>query len=127
MTDTLYPADSAPTAGTAAFHNWMSCRQPSEPGSRLDTSVAHPARVYSCWLGGKDHFPADRAVAEEVMRLRPQVAVGAQANRAFLARAVRYLAADCGIRQFLDIGTGLPTANNTHEVAQRAAPDSKID
>ena len=101
------------------------------PGQRttspqFDTSVPHPARVYGYWLGGKDHFPADRKVAEEVMRLRPQVVASARANRAFLARVVRFLAGQCSIRQFLDIGTGLPAVNNTHEVAQRAAPDSKI-
>jgi hypothetical protein len=88
--------------------------------------VPHAARVYAYWLGGKDHFPADRKVAEEVLRLRPQVAVSARANRAFLARVVRYLAADCGIRQFLDIGAGLPALINTHEVAQQVAADSKV-
>jgi hypothetical protein len=82
--------------------------------------------VYGYWLGGKDNFPADRKVAEEVIRLRPQVVAGARANRAFLARVVRFLAADCSIRQFLDIGPGLPALINTHEVAQQAAPDSKV-
>jgi len=82
--------------------------------------------VYSYWLGGKDHFAADREVAEEVIRLRPQVVAGARANRAFLSRVVRYLAADCGIRQFLDIGTGLPAPASTHEVAQAVAADSRI-
>jgi hypothetical protein len=94
--------------------------------TRLDTSVPHPARVYAYWLGGKDYFPADRKVAEEVIRLRPQVVASARANRAFLARVVRYLAADCGIRQFLDIGAGLPALINTHEVAQQVAPDSNV-
>jgi len=88
----------------------------------FDTSVAHPARVYAYWLGGKDHFPADRKAAEDVIRLRPQVVAGARANRAFLAWVVRYLAAECGIRQFLDIGTGLPSLDNTHEVAQQVDP-----
>jgi hypothetical protein len=82
--------------------------------------------VYGYWLGGKDHYPADRKVAEEVIRRRPQVVAGARANRAFLARVVRYLAADCGIRQFLDIGTGLPAPASTHQVAQAVAPDSRI-
>jgi SAM-dependent methyltransferase len=94
--------------------------------ARFDPSVPHPARVYCYWLGGKDHYPADRKAAEEVMRLRPQVVAGAQANRAFLARVVRYLADDCGIRQFLDIGTGLPAPDNTHEVAQDVASDARI-
>jgi S-adenosyl methyltransferase len=92
----------------------------------FDPAMPHPARVYSFWLGGKDHFPADRIAAQQVMRERRQVVAGARANRAFLARVVRYLAADCGIRQFLDIGPGLPALINTHEVAQQAAPDSKI-
>ena len=80
----------------------------ADPDSRFDPSVPHPARVYSYWLGGKDHYPADRQAAEEVIRCRPQVVVGARANRSFLARVVRFLAAECGIRQFLDIGIGLP-------------------
>src|SRR5215467_9325724 len=92
----------------------------------LDTSVAHPARVYAYWLGGKDHYEADRKAAEAVMRARPQVVAGARANRAFLARVVRYLAAEAGIRQFLDIGTGLPGPASTHEVAQTVARDSRI-
>ena len=89
----------------------------------FDPGVAHPARVYNYWLGGKDHFPADRRCRREGHPPRPQVVAGARANRAFLARAVRYLAAECGIRQFLDIGTGLPAAGSTHEVAQHVAPE----
>jgi hypothetical protein len=90
----------------------------------LDTSVAHPARVYDYWLGGKDNFAVDREAAEQAIAAFPGVIVGVRANRAFLGRAVRYLAAEAGIRQFLDIGTGLPTADNTHEVAQAIAPQS---
>jgi hypothetical protein len=105
---------------------WMSGPDSVDPGPRFDPLVPHPARVYGYWLGGKDHYPADREVAEEVMRRRPQVVTGARANRAFLARAVRYLAAECGIRQFLDIGTGLPAPHSTHQVAQAIAPDSRI-
>jgi SAM-dependent methyltransferase len=82
--------------------------------------------VYGYWLGGKDHYPADREVAEEVIRRRPQVVAGARANRAFLRRVVRYLAGECGIRQFLDIGTGLPAPNSTHQVAQAVAPHSRV-
>jgi S-adenosyl methyltransferase len=93
---------------------------------RLDTTVAHIARVYDYWLGGKDNFTADRAAGEATMAVYPGIRLSAQANRAFLARAVRYLTGTEGIRQFLDIGTGLPTANNTHEVAQTAAPESRI-
>jgi S-adenosyl methyltransferase len=92
----------------------------------FDTSVAHPARVYDYWLGGKDHFTADRIAAEEVIAVRPTIIRDIRANRAFLGRAVRFLAAEAGIRQFLDIGTGIPSANNTHEVAQRVAPESRI-
>ncbi len=92
----------------------------------LDTSVAHVARVYDYWLGGKDNFAADREAAEQAIAANPGIRAGAQANRAFLGRAVRYLAGECGIRQFLDIGTGLPTAANTHEVAQAVAPECRI-
>ena len=95
-------------------------------GVTLDTSVAHPARVYDYWLGGKDNFAADREAAEQVIAANPTVLHGVRANRAFLGRAVRYLAAEAGIRQFLDLGTGLPTAQNTHQVAQEIAPDSRI-
>jgi hypothetical protein len=92
----------------------------------FDTSVAHQARIYDYWLGGKDNYAADRKAAEAAIAAYPGVATGARANRQFLARAVRHLAGEAGIRQFLDIGTGIPTANNTHEVAQSVAPDSRI-
>jgi hypothetical protein len=92
----------------------------------VDETTAHPARRYNYWLGGKDNFAADRASADEIERISPYVRVAAQANRAVLQRATRFLAAEAGIRQFLDIGTGLPTADNTHEVAQRHAPESRI-
>ena len=97
-----------------------------DPQVTLDTSVAHPARVYDYWLGGKDNFAADREAAEQVIAANPTVLHGVRANRAFLARAVRYLAGEAGIRQFLDLGTGLPTADNTHQVAQAIAPDTRI-
>jgi len=96
-----------------------------EPSS-YDTGIAHPARVYDYWLGGKENYAADRAAAEQVMEAVPSILPAVRANRAFLRRAVEYLAGEAGIRQFLDIGTGLPTAENTHEVAQRAAPESRI-
>jgi S-adenosyl methyltransferase len=100
------------------------------PGSAeaptFDTSVAHVARVYNYWLGGKDNFAADRAAAEQAMAAFPDIVLSARANRAFLRRAVTYLAREAGIRQFLDIGTGIPSANNTHEVAQSVASDSRI-
>jgi trans-aconitate methyltransferase len=92
----------------------------------IDTSVAHQARIYDYWLGGKDHFAADREAGDKALQAYPDGAVTARANRAFLGRAVRFLAAEAGIRQFLDIGTGIPSANNTHEVAQAVAPESRI-
>jgi len=104
----------------------MSHYRPTEPDLRFDPAVPRPARVYAYWLGGKDHYPADRVAAEEVIACRPQVVAGARANRAFLERAVQFLASECGIRQFVDIGTGLPAPENTHEVAQAIAPDCRI-
>jgi hypothetical protein len=92
----------------------------------FDTSVAHCARVYDYWLGGKDNFAADRAAAEQAIRDCPDIVPTARANRGFLARTVRFLAAEAGIRQFLDIGTGIPTENNTHDVAQAMAPGSRV-
>jgi S-adenosyl methyltransferase len=92
----------------------------------FDTTVAHPARIWDYWLGGKDNFAADRAAAEQVLEVMPIMAPVARAGRTFLGTAVHYLATEAGVRQFLDIGTGLPTASNTHEVAQGAAPDSRI-
>src|SRR5215472_6133378 len=92
----------------------------------FDTSVPHIARVYDYWLGGTDNFAADRAMGERTLQAYPNLVYSVRANRAFLARAVRFLVREAGIRQFLDIGTGIPTANNTHEVAQRIAPDSRI-
>ena len=92
----------------------------------FDARVAHPARVYDYWLGGKDNFEADRIAGEATIAAYPAIRASARANRAFLARSVRFLAGEVGIRQFLDIGTGLPTADNTHEVAQAVAPESRI-
>jgi len=92
----------------------------------FDTSIAHPARVYDYLLGGKDNYAADRAAAQEFARAMPSILPGVQANRAFLRQAVEYLVGEAGIRQFLDIGTGLPTAYNTHQVAQSVAPESRV-
>jgi hypothetical protein len=92
----------------------------------FDTSVAHQARIYDYLLGGKDNYAADRAASEAVLTIYPEMAFNARANRAFLGRAVRYLAGKAGIRQFLDIGTGIPTAGNTHQVAQEIAPESRV-
>ena len=102
---------------------------PEDPGwlpPEFNTGVAHPARVYDYWLGGKDNFAADRKVGDSVMAAIPSAPLLARDNRALLGRAVHYLAAEAGIRQFLDIGTGIPTAGNTHEVAQAAAPDARV-
>ena len=96
------------------------------PPGPFDESVAHVARVYNYWLGGKDNFAADRAAGEQAIRAFPEIGLSARSNRAFLARAVRFLAGDSGIRQFLDIGTGIPSASNTHEVAQSVAPAARI-
>jgi O-methyltransferase involved in polyketide biosynthesis len=100
--------------------------EPSAQLSRLDTTIAHSARLWNYLLGGKDHFAIDRAAAEKVLAVLPELATSARANRAFLQRAVRHLAAEVGIRQFLDIGTGLPSANSTHEVAQSIAPECRV-
>jgi O-methyltransferase involved in polyketide biosynthesis len=94
--------------------------------ARFDTNIAHPARTWDYWLGGKNNFAADRAAAEEAERALPTMRLIARADREFLGNVVRYLAGEVGIRQFLDIGTGLPTVDNTHEVAQRVAPESRI-
>ena len=96
------------------------------PPLPFDTSVAHVARVYNYWLGGKGNFAADRAAGEQAIKAFPEIGLSARSNRGFLARAVRFLAGDCDIRQFLDIGTGIPSANNTHEVAQSVAPAARI-
>ena len=92
----------------------------------IRTDIAHNARVWNYWLGGKDHYPVDTAVGDRVTSLFPSIGQVARADRQFLGRAVSYLAGEAGIRQFLDIGTGLPTADNTHQVAQRIAPDARI-
>jgi hypothetical protein len=92
----------------------------------INTNIPQTARIWNYWLGGKDNFPVDRQVGDQVLEAFPAIVENARASRAFLARAVRYLAGEAGIRQFLDIGTGLPTANNTHQVAQSVAPESRI-
>jgi hypothetical protein len=93
---------------------------------KIDTSVPHAARRYDYWLGGKDNFAADRASGDEIAAKLPGIRTAVVENRHLLRRAVTHLAADQGVRQFLDIGTGLPTASNTHEVAQLIAPESRV-
>ncbi len=94
--------------------------------SKFDVTTPHIARIYDYWLGGKDNFEADRKAAELALAATPTIVPGVRANRRFLGRAVRFMAAEGGVRQFLDIGTGIPTANNTHEVAQRVDPAARI-
>jgi hypothetical protein len=112
----------------AGSGNWFQSVVPDEEPKAVgfDTSVAHPARIWDYWLGGKDNYAADRAAADHVLEATPVVRDVARADRSFLVGVVRHLAADLGIRQFLDIGTGLPTASNTHQVAQKAAPESRV-
>jgi hypothetical protein len=98
----------------------------ASPPAGIDTSTPNPARIYDALLGGKDNFPADRTAAHQLLNVAPQAAQGARENRAFLQRAVRYLVAEAGIRQFLDIGTGLPTQSNVHQVAQAVSPDARV-
>jgi len=107
---------AAPAGGTAG-----KAKPPA-----FDTSVANQARIYDYLLGGKDNYAADREAVDAVIKIAPEMGFTARANRAFLGRAVRYLAAEAGIRQFLDVGTGIPTAGNTHHVAQAAAPESRV-
>jgi hypothetical protein len=94
--------------------------------SRINTSQPHTARIWNYWLGGKDNYEVDRAAGDQIRQLHPGIGEYARADRLFLGRAVRHLVAETGIRQFLDIGTGLPSADNTHEVAQRIAPEARI-
>jgi hypothetical protein len=95
-------------------------------GPRIDTSIPQTARIWNYWLGGTDNFAVDREIGDQVLAMLPEIVRSARANRGFLGRAVRYLVTDAGVRQFLDIGAGLPTADNTHEVAQRLAPECRV-
>lgn len=104
----------------------MGDRPADDLPQELDTSVPHSARVWNYWLGGKDNYPVDREAGEQYRQIFPGIIDVARAARYFLARSVRYLAGEAGIRQFLDVGTGLPTVDNTHEIAQRVAPDCRI-
>ena len=113
MTDDLSQTQDAPGPNGTA-------------GTGIDTTVPHSARIWNYWLGGKDNYAVDREAGDQYKEIFPGIAVVARTSRAFLTRAVRYLAGEAGLRQFLDIGTGLPTADNTHQVAQRVAPESRI-
>ena len=96
------------------------------PPAPIDTSVSHSARVWNYWLGGTDNYPVDRETGDRVAAVYPDIVLLARAARGFLARAVGYLAGEAGIRQFLDIGSGLPAASNTHQLAQAVAPESRV-
>lgn len=120
-------------AGAPSFSAWggdivrsMTDGREKPRASVIDSSVPHPARVYDCWLNGKDNFEADRRAAQEAIEIFPKTVQSARACRAYLKRAVRYLTEEASLRQFLDLGSGLPSANNVHEVAQQAAPDSRV-
>jgi len=104
----------------------MTSRDQPGPAEGINTSIPNPARIYNALLGGKYSFPADRAAAHDLLNLAPQARRGAKENRAFLQRAVQFLAAEAGIRQFLDIGTGLPAGGNVHQIAQAIAPDARV-
>ncbi|MDT0445149.1 SAM-dependent methyltransferase [Streptomyces johnsoniae] len=99
---------------------------PEKPQVPIDTAVPQSARIWNYWLGGKDNYEVDRVAGDQFRATFPGIVDGARAARYFLARAVRHLAGEAGVRQFLDIGTGLPNVDNTHEIAQRVAPDSRI-
>jgi hypothetical protein len=115
------------TGGKPVGEQWFTAIEATaDRPAQLDTSTANPARVYDYWLGGKDNFAADRKAAHDAIAANPGILVEVRANRGFLGRAVRLLTAEAGIRQFLDIGAGLPSGDNTHEVAQRIAPDSRV-
>ena len=97
-----------------------------EPWNKIDVTVPHSARIWNYWLGGKDNYEIDRKVGDQVAQLFPGIRQTARVSRALQIRVIGYLAGEAGIRQFLDVGTGLPTANNAHQVAQRIAPESRI-
>ncbi|MBG6092851.1 SAM-dependent methyltransferase [Actinomadura viridis] len=97
-----------------------------DPASKINTSVPHSARIWNYWLGGVDNYEVDRVAGDQYVAVFPEIVELARSSRYFLARAIRFLAGEAGVRQFLDIGTGLPTVDNTHEVAQRVAPDARI-
>jgi hypothetical protein len=117
-----------PTRGASVSDKFFRSVLPGDEREvpKIDTHVAHIARVYDYWLGGKDNFAVDREIGDKVLQIHPETVLSVQANRKFLARSVRQLAANEGVRQFLDIGTGLPSGNNTHEVAQAVRPEARV-
>jgi hypothetical protein len=100
--------------------------QQATAGTAIDTTVPHSARIWNYWLGGKDNYAVDREAGDQFSAIYPGIVDIARADRAFLGRVIRFLAGEAGVRQFLDVGTGLPTANNTHQVAQSVAPQARV-
>ncbi|WP_231861494.1 MULTISPECIES: SAM-dependent methyltransferase [Frankia] len=117
--------DPQPSEGSGDTPWWQSVADDPKP-VELRVDLPHPARMYDYYLGGKDNFPADREAAEQARAVAPNASVAARANRAFMARAVRHLAGEAGIDQFLDIGTGIPTSPNLHEIAQEAVEGARV-
>jgi hypothetical protein len=115
-----------PQASAGPSRQWLRGAPSEQAPPTIDTSQAHPARIYDYILGGKDNFAADRTAAEAAMAANPQIATAMRENRALMRRMVAFLAREAGVRQFLDIGTGLPTSPNVHEVAQDAAPEARV-
>ena len=111
-------------SGDQPAYSWTEAEKDLMEG--IDTTVPHSARIWNYWLGGKDNYPVDREAGEAFLKVYPGIAAEARANRQFLARGVTYLVTEAGMRQFLDIGTGLPTADNTHEIAQRLDPRCRV-
>jgi O-methyltransferase involved in polyketide biosynthesis len=111
-------------SGDQPAYSWTEAEKDLMEG--IDTTVPHSARIWNYWLGGKDNYPVDREAGEAFLKVYPGMAAEARANRQFLARGVTYLVTEAGMRQFLDIGTGLPTADNTHEIAQRLNPQCRV-
>jgi S-adenosyl methyltransferase len=124
MITTALPTRGATVVSDKFFRSVLPGDEREVP--KIDTNVAHIARVYDYWLGGKDNFAVDREIGDKVLQVHPETVLSVQANRKFLARSVRQLAANEGVRQFLDIGTGLPSGNNTHEVAQAVRPEARV-
>jgi hypothetical protein len=120
------PHHGGSSAPVASWDASAVSEQDAPVGSGIDTTVPHSARIWNYWLGGKDNYAVDREAGDAFVATMPDIITSARETRAFLVRSVRHLAGEAGIRQFLDIGTGLPTANNTHEVAQGVAPDAHI-
>lgn len=111
-------------SGDQSAYSWTEAEKDLMEG--IDTTVPHSARIWNYWLGGKDNYPVDRAAGDQFLKAYPGIAAEARANRQFLARASRALVIEAGVRQFLDIGTGLPTADNTHEITQRLDPSCRV-